>query len=93
MARGESYSGLGGLTLEDVVIGESQGPIRSRAREHLGPLDLAIAHLRQVYLGEIEKMADGAQAASGVNGEQLQGLRSRTGLVQDEHAWAEVMSA
>jgi hypothetical protein len=38
-------------------------------------------------------MADGAQAASGVNGEQLQGLRSRTGLVQDEHAWAEVMSA
>jgi phthalate 4,5-dioxygenase oxygenase subunit len=93
MARGESYSGLGGLTLEDVVIGESQGPIRSRAREHLGPLDLAIAHLRQVYLGEIEKMADGARAASGVNGEQLQGLRSRTGLVQDEHAWAEVMSA
>jgi hypothetical protein len=92
MARGDSYSGLGGLTLEDVVIGESQGPIRSRAREHLGPLDLAIAHLRKVYLGEIEKMARGDQPQRGSESEQLRGLRSHTGLVHDEHAWSAVMT-
>lgn len=92
MSRGDSYSGLGGLTLEDVVIGESQGPIRSRAREHLGPLDLAIAHLRQVYLGEIQKMTNGDGPQRGADGEQLRGLRSRTGLVPGEHAWSEVMN-
>jgi hypothetical protein len=93
MARGNSYSGLGGLTLEDVVIGESQGPIRPRAGEHLGPLDLAIVHLRQLYLGELKRMADGDGQHRGSDGEALRGLRSRTGVVEAEEVWSEVMNA
>jgi phthalate 4,5-dioxygenase oxygenase subunit len=91
MARGDSYSGLGGLTLEDVAIGESQGPIRSRAREHLGPLDLAIAHLRRVYLDQIEKLQAGDGPTLGASGDELVSLRSRTGLVTAESVWSEVM--
>lgn len=95
MARGDSYSGLGGITLEDVAIGESQGPIRSRQREHLGPLDLAIAHLRQVYLEEIQETAngDGARRRRRPDGPEVKRLRSRTGLVEAEQSWFEVMNA
>ena len=93
MARGGSYSGLGGLTLEDVVIGESQGPIRSRAREHLGPLDVAIAHLRHIYLDEIEKLRNGGDPQLGSDPAVLVGLRSRTGLVETDRRWSEIMAA
>jgi len=92
MARGESYSGLGGLTLEDVVIGESQGPLRSRAREHLGPLDIAIAHLRQVYLNELKQVSDGSPPQLASDSAALIGLRSRTGLVEGDRHWSEIMA-
>ena len=90
MARGESYSGLGGLTLEDVAIGESQGRIRSRAGEHLGPTDIAIAHVRQVYLQAVADVAAGGLPRGASVGEELAELRSRTGLLESGRAWSDV---
>ena len=91
MARGESYSGLGGLTLEDVAIGESQGPIRSREREHLGPTDIAIAHLRQVYLQALAAVEAGGRPLGAAGMNELTQLRSQIGLVDRGTAWMEVM--
>jgi phthalate 4,5-dioxygenase oxygenase subunit len=91
MDRGESYSGLGGLTLEDVAIGESQGPIRSRERERLGPADIAIAHLRHVLFETLDQVAGGEAPRGSRAGANLSEVRSRSGLLERSRSWVEVV--
>jgi phthalate 4,5-dioxygenase len=50
MANGESFTGLKGVNLQDIVVQESMGAIVDRSKEHLGPADLAIVRFRSLLL-------------------------------------------
>jgi phthalate 4,5-dioxygenase oxygenase subunit len=46
-------SGISGQAVEDMAITSSMGPVVDRSREHLGPSDLAIIHLRRRLLATL----------------------------------------
>ncbi len=50
MRRGESWSGLGGVAVEDFAVEESMGPIFDRTKEHLGSSDVAVIRMRRLMI-------------------------------------------
>ena len=46
--RGESYTGIDGINVQDRAIQESMGRIVDRSKEHLGPADKAIIQARKL---------------------------------------------
>lgn len=59
MCRGESWSGLAGLTVQDAAMMISMGPIVDRRREHLTPADVAISRIRRIYRESVRRVAAG----------------------------------
>jgi len=61
MERGESITGITGVTTQDIVMQESMGPIYDRTKEHLGASDAALIRMRRVMLESVRRfMAEGA---------------------------------
>jgi hypothetical protein len=52
MRDGGSFSGLPGVSVEDVAVQEAQGPIADRSRENLGAQDIAIVIMRCLLLAQ-----------------------------------------
>jgi phthalate 4,5-dioxygenase oxygenase subunit len=57
--RGDSYTGIKGIGMQDCGIQESMGPISDRTREHLGVSDTAIIKLRRLLLRTLKDMEEG----------------------------------
>jgi phenylpropionate dioxygenase-like ring-hydroxylating dioxygenase large terminal subunit len=57
---GRYYSGVKGISMQDVSIQESMGPITDRALEYLAPTDLAIVRARRRLLDAAFKPGEGA---------------------------------
>jgi phthalate 4,5-dioxygenase len=67
MRRGESNSGIHGVTMEDAAIQESMGPIYDRTKEHLGASDVAVIRLRRILLDSLAQTHAGDAAPIGLN--------------------------
>jgi hypothetical protein len=63
--RGESYSGIVGIPLQDQAIQESQGGIVDRALEHLGTSDTAIIHVRRRLMSAARALRERGTPAPG----------------------------
>jgi phthalate 4,5-dioxygenase oxygenase subunit len=48
--RNGSWSGLGGVAVEDFAVEESMGPIFDRTKEHLGTSDAAVIRMRRLMI-------------------------------------------
>lgn len=48
--RGETFSGVAGIAMQDASLQESMGPIQDRYREHLAPTDRGIVLARRALL-------------------------------------------
>ena len=48
--RGETFSGVEGIAMQDASLQESMGPIQDRTREHLCPTDRGIVMARRKLL-------------------------------------------
>ncbi len=59
-ARKLGGCGVEGQAVQDAAITWSMGPIVDRTREHLGPADVAILHLRKRLLAAVRGLGDGA---------------------------------
>ena len=59
MASGNHYTGLPGLTLEDVAVMESQGPIVDRTNERLTKGDILIVTMRRQLIERAKLLASG----------------------------------
>jgi phthalate 4,5-dioxygenase oxygenase subunit len=85
MKEGRSYTGMHGVNFQDFVVQQSMGPIVDRAKEHLGPGDRAIIHLRRMLLDAAEGKGFGSQ-------ERIQGIdyskfKARDGLIPIDQDW------
>ena len=56
--RGESYTGLPSVVLEDQAITESMGPIYNRSQEHLGTSDIMIIRTRLRLIRAAQALRD-----------------------------------
>ncbi len=92
MARGETFSGIFGINVEDFAVQESMGPIYDRSKEHLGASDLAVIHFRRMMLDSLERfMQDGATPV-GLDAPVAHArLRSGEGMVPHGTPWQSVM--
>lgn len=63
MASGQSFTGIEGVTLQDVVVEEAQGRIVDRSAEHLGAPDRAITKARAITLAAARRLAEGGEPA------------------------------
>jgi hypothetical protein len=55
----ENLSGLMGIMVQDHAVGETQGEILDRSREHLGTSDLAVVAWRRLMLRTARALRDG----------------------------------
>ena len=55
----ETFTGIGGINIQDRAIQETMGPIVDRSKEQLGPADRAIIVARQLLLQAIRTHQDG----------------------------------
>jgi phthalate 4,5-dioxygenase len=61
--RTESFTGIDGINVQDRAIQESMGPIVDRTKEHLGPADKAIIHMRRLLRQAVKTVEEGGTPA------------------------------
>jgi len=59
LQKTKSYTGITGVSEQDAVVQDSQGPIADRTREHLGPTDLGIPAVPQAGDGLRKSVGEG----------------------------------
>jgi phthalate 4,5-dioxygenase oxygenase subunit len=57
--RHRTYTGIRGVSEQDAMVQDSQGPIVDRTREHLTPTDAAVVRFRRLVLAGAKELAAG----------------------------------
>lgn len=90
-AMKESWTGLGGVEVEDAAIALSQGPLYDRSKEHLVPADQAVMRVRRVLLDSLKRVAAG-QPPVGV-GVDMRGVSACDADIEDGADWLDLIPA
>jgi hypothetical protein len=91
--RGEIFSGIAGIHLQDQAVTESMGEITDHAREHLGPGDQMVARTRRRLLQAARALRDRGTAPPGVDDPELfSPVRSGDFLADDRIGWREALA-
>jgi phenylpropionate dioxygenase-like ring-hydroxylating dioxygenase large terminal subunit len=89
--RGEIYSGIDGIHLQDQAITESMGPIVDHELEHLAPSDQMIARTRRRLLIAARALRDKGVLPPGIeDADVYRGARSGYFVSDDKSSWREV---
>ncbi|MDP4594448.1 MAG: Rieske 2Fe-2S domain-containing protein [Beijerinckiaceae bacterium] len=92
MMRGDTFSGIHGINMEDIAVHESMGPVCDRSKEHLGASDLAVIHFRRMMLDSAERFATTGEAPLGLRAPVDYGrLHTGEGMVPHDERWQMVM--
>ena len=87
-----TFTGIRGISEQDAAIQNSQGVIADRAREHLGPTDLAIVRFRRLMLEGARNLGAGLEPAAAKDGAAYT-VRSGSALADRAIPFADVMTA
>jgi phthalate 4,5-dioxygenase len=90
MERGTSFSGLSGVSIEDVAVQESQGRIADRSRENLGAQDAAITTMRRLLLASARQVAAGQPPLSDPRTIDYRTIRPVMGMVTAAERWQDL---
>ncbi|HEX3865358.1 MAG TPA: hypothetical protein VHV78_01355 [Gemmatimonadaceae bacterium] len=66
MMRGENFSGLTGVNIEDLAVQESMGPLYDRSKEHLGTSDIPVIRMRRLMLDAARRFAETGEPPPGL---------------------------
>jgi phthalate 4,5-dioxygenase len=93
MKRGESFSGIFGVTTEDIAMQESMGPIYDRTKEHLGTSDVAVIRMRRLMLDAVRRFRDNGDPPLGL-AERVDyaALRAEERIVARDAVWQSVVA-
>ena len=75
-ASNQSYTGIGGIHLQDQAITESMGTIYRRNQEHLGTSDAMVIRTRRRLIGAAKALRDHNVIPPGVDEPEVYGVRS-----------------
>jgi phthalate 4,5-dioxygenase oxygenase subunit len=91
MERGESVTGITGVTTQDVVMQESMGPIYDRTKEHLGASDAALIRMRRLMLDAVRRFtSEGAPPLGLAEPIDYAAIRAREQLIALDAPWQSV---
>lgn len=95
MQRGESWSGLPGVAVEDFAVEESMGPVYDRTKEHLGTSDVAVIRMRRVMIDAARALAENGTPPPGLRqpvAMDYSRLRAEEAMVPLGQSWESVMT-
>ena len=87
-ARGDTFSGVKGIAMQDASLQESMGPIVDRAKERLVSTDTGIIKARQKLRKAAEAMRDHGETPPGVDPAH-HAVRSAAIVLPEEHDFIE----
>lgn len=90
MESGETFSGLSGLSIDDVAVQEAQGRIADRSRENLGAQDIAIVTMRRLLLASARRAAAGQALLSDPRTTDYRLIRPAMGMLQPPERWQDM---
>lgn len=94
MQRGETWTGIAGVNVEDIAVEESMGPIFDRTKEHLGTSDIAVIRMRRLLIDSARALAERGEAPIGVRHPvDYRRLRAEEGMLPLDASWEPVLSA
>ncbi|MBX5466974.1 MAG: Rieske 2Fe-2S domain-containing protein [Firmicutes bacterium] len=85
--RTTSYTGIGGIFLEDQAVTESMGPIYDRSQEHLGTADVMIIRVRRRLLAAVRRLMQEGTVPPGVDQPEVYRVRSGGILLPEGADW------
>ncbi|MGW8814390.1 Rieske 2Fe-2S domain-containing protein [Gordonia terrae] len=92
MRRGDSYTGLPGITAEDAALAVGMGPIMDRSKEHLVAADIIISKTRRLLLKEARHVAAGGDHSNWQTSKSAtEKIRAASGDLPAETAWQEMV--
>jgi phthalate 4,5-dioxygenase len=94
MKRGESFSGVSGVQIEDAMIQESMGPLYDRTKENLGATDLAVVRMRRLMLASVRRFSESGENPLGLSEPiDYASLRAAELMLPLGSSWQNVMTA
>jgi phenylpropionate dioxygenase-like ring-hydroxylating dioxygenase large terminal subunit len=89
--RTESFTGVKGTRVQDMVVQEDQrGPITDRTREHLGSADIAMITTRRILLNMVHALQNGQEPTQAADA-SLYALRAPAPTVDRGIPWEELI--
>jgi phthalate 4,5-dioxygenase oxygenase subunit len=85
--RGESFTGIDGVTVEDQAITESMGPVYDRTREHLGSADVVVIRARRRLVAAARALRESGSIPPGVDDPRSYAQRSGGVVLPVESDW------
>jgi phthalate 4,5-dioxygenase oxygenase subunit len=92
MRRGESYTGIRGVNMQDFAVEESMGRIYDRSKEHLGAGDVAVIRMRRLMIDAARALERGEPPLGLGKGVPWNRLRAEEGTFPKTVAWETVLS-
>ena len=84
---GQSYTGIGGIHLQDQAVTESMGAIYDRTREHLGTSDGMIIRTRRRLLQVARDLREHGATPPGVDDPAVFGVRAGGVILKRDADW------
>ncbi len=90
MRRGRSFSGIAGVSHEDMAQQDSEGPLYDRTTEHLGVSDIAVIRLRKRLLGALRDFLRGEEPLGARAPVAFERLGGDEKTIPSDDPWQEV---
>ena len=88
MRDGSSFTGIPGISNQDIAMWESMGRLADRTSERLGASDIAVIQFRRLMLDAVKRFTEGHGTIGLVDPHLPQGqLRSYQGVVPKDEEW------
>jgi phenylpropionate dioxygenase-like ring-hydroxylating dioxygenase large terminal subunit len=86
----KTFTGITGISTQDVALQEGMGPIVDRSREHLGTTDRAIIVMRQLLLEAIDDVSAG-RSPRGTDAADYRDIRALDHLIPKSVNWQDAL--
>ncbi len=94
MQRGETWTGIRGVNMEDIAVEESMGAIFDRSKEHLGTSDIAVIRMRRLLIDSARALDERGEAPIGVaHPVDYRRLRAEERMLPIDAPWEPELSA
>jgi hypothetical protein len=90
LQRTTTFTGITGVSTQDVALQEGMGPIVDRSREHLGTTDRAIIVMRQLLLEAADDVAAG-KAPRGADSQAYRNVRALDHIISPSADWRDAL--
>ncbi len=87
--RGDSFTGIDAIDIEDIAMTELMGPVFDRTGEHLGSTDMAVIRLRRRLLTAAKALAEEGRTPPGVDDPEVYQQRSGGVVLHTDEDWLE----